>query len=63
MFNSNGDYVDSDSLNQLTEIGLNALFVTLHPPINKPYQLNDRLNDFRNFFNKIDFLPNQSIIF
>ena len=53
MFNSNGDYVDSACLNKLSEIGLNALFVTLHSPINKPYQLDDRLKYFQKFFNKI----------
>jgi radical SAM protein with 4Fe4S-binding SPASM domain len=53
MFNSNGDYVESDSLNKLSEIGLNALFITLHPPVNKPYQLDTRLKDFQKFFKKI----------
>jgi len=62
MFNSNGDYVDSDSLNQLSEIGLNALFVTLHPPVNKPYQLDDRLKDFQKFFNRIGRNISQSEI-
>jgi radical SAM protein with 4Fe4S-binding SPASM domain len=62
MFNSNGDYVDSDSLNKLSEIGLNALFVTLHPPVNKPYQLDDRLKDFQKFFKKIGRNISQSEI-
>ncbi|OAD21672.1 radical SAM domain protein [Candidatus Thiomargarita nelsonii] len=62
MFNTNGDYVDSSSLNQLTEIGLNALFVTLHPPINKPYQLNERLKDFQKFLKKIGVDISQSEI-
>ncbi|MDM8563182.1 SPASM domain-containing protein [Candidatus Marithioploca araucensis] len=53
MFNSNGDYIDSSSLNTLSEMGLNALFVTLHPPINKAYQLDDRLTDFQKLFKKI----------
>jgi len=52
MFNSNGDYVESDILNQLSQIGLNALFVTLHPPVNKPYQLEDRLKAFKKFKKK-----------
>lgn len=54
MFNSNGDYVDTDVLNNLSEIGLNALFITLHPPINKSYKLDDRLQDFQKFFKKIN---------
>jgi len=53
MFNSNGDYVDSNSLNTLSELGLNALFVTLHPPIDKFYRLDDRMKDFQKFFKKI----------
>lgn len=53
MFNSNGDYVDSDSLNKLSEIGLNAIFITLHPPIDKPYKLDDRLKDFQKFSRRI----------
>jgi radical SAM protein with 4Fe4S-binding SPASM domain len=53
MFNSNGDYINYNSLNKLSEIGLNALFVTLHPPVNKPYQLEDRLKTFKNFLKKI----------
>lgn len=53
MFNSNGDYVNSDRLNQLSELGLNALFVTLHPAGNKPYQLAERLQAFQKFFQKI----------
>jgi len=53
MFNSNGDYVESNCLNQLSEIGLNALFVTLHPAVGQPYQLAERLKAFQKFFKKI----------
>ncbi|MEK8019692.1 MAG: radical SAM protein, partial [Candidatus Parabeggiatoa sp.] len=62
MFNSNGDYVESDTLNKLSKIGLNALFVTLHPPVNKPYQLADRLKAFQKFFKKIGLDIRQSEI-
>lgn len=53
MFNSNGDYITDKELNLLSDIGLNALFVTLHPPVNKSYKLNDRIKDFRKFLKKI----------
>jgi len=36
--------------------------VTLHPPLNKPYQLNDRLKDFHKFFQKIGWNINPSEI-
>jgi len=62
MFNSNGDYINSNSLNKLSEIGLNALFVTLHPPLNKPYKLDDRLKNFQKFFQKIGADISQSKI-
>jgi radical SAM protein with 4Fe4S-binding SPASM domain len=40
-------------LNRLNQVGLNALFVTLHPSAKKHYHVNDRLKHFDKFFNNI----------
>lgn len=53
MFNSNGDYVTADKLTKLSQVGLNALFVTLHPSSNQNYIINDRLKHFEKFFKQI----------
>ncbi len=53
MFNSNGDYVNTDKLNKLRESGLNALFITLHPSVKKNYELNDRIKYFHKLFGKL----------
>ena len=53
MFNSNGDYINRDDLNELSKIGLNALLVTLHPPVDKQYLYDDRLKAFQQFFVKL----------
>jgi len=59
MFNSNGDYANAEKLDKLNEAGLNALFITLHAPAHKPYTPEDRIKDFRKFFNKIGLDANQ----
>lgn len=40
-FNSNGDYLDSNVMGKLAEVGLNSICVTIHPPPNKEYGVED----------------------
>lgn len=59
IFNSNGDYINIDNLNKLQKLGLNALSVTLHPPVDKPYKVDDRIKDFQKLFKKIGLNANE----
>lgn len=54
-FNSNGDYLTVDVLDKLKQSGLDALFISLHPPMNKPYEDNDRIKAHEKFFKKIGY--------
>lgn len=53
-FNSNGDYIQEDTLDTLVNAGNNAVFITLHPGAGKPYDDEDRLAHFRRFFKRIN---------
>ena len=54
-FNSNGDYLTVDVLDKLKQCGLDALFISLHPPMNKPYEDNDRIKAHEKFFKRIGY--------
>jgi radical SAM protein with 4Fe4S-binding SPASM domain len=63
LFNSNGDYLNKDKLNRLSDTGLNAIFVTLHPSPKKSYELNDRIKCFHKLFKKLgvtDYIIDES---
>jgi len=53
LFNSNGDFLSTDKLDKLSEIGLNAIFVTLHPSSKKKYNPIDREKKFHKLFKKL----------
>jgi len=42
-FNSNGDYLNNDVLDELDKLGLNSITVTLHPSKNRHYEEDDRM--------------------
>jgi len=54
-FNSNGDFLDRETLVRLSDCGLDAIFVSLHPPMNKPYADSDRLKAHQKFYEKIGY--------
>ena len=54
-FNSNGDFLTIQMLEKLKQSGLDALFISLHPPMNKPYEDNDRIKAHEKFYKKIGY--------
>ncbi len=52
-FNSNGDYLTKPALDRLVDIGVNAIFITLHPPAGAEYADEDRIRHFHAFFSKL----------
>ena len=67
-FNSNGDYIKLDVLDKLVSLGVNAIFVTLHPEPGEGYTDKSRLQHFEKFFSKLEInwkidksIPNQQI--
>ena len=50
-FNSNGDYLTVDVLDKLNNVGL-MLYLFLYPPMNKPYEDNDRIKAHEKFFKR-----------
>jgi radical SAM protein with 4Fe4S-binding SPASM domain len=68
-FNSNGDYLTREVLDKLVEVGLNAIFITLHIPKGKTYFDGERLFAFKKFFEKLELefiineiIPNEKIV-
>jgi len=51
-FNSNGDYIDVDTLDELSNIGITFINITRHSK--GEYIHNERLNDLEGFYKKID---------
>ena len=52
-FNSNGDYLDNEVLDELSDSGNSAIFVTLHPDPGKLYMDSDRKNHFELFLQRL----------
>lgn len=68
-FNSNGDYLTMELLEELIDSGLNAIFLTMHVLRGKNYSDDDRLNALKKFFEKLDLdckinemIPNEKIV-
>lgn len=66
-FNSNGDFVNKETLAKLANAGLSQIIVTLHTPKSKPYDDAYQLNSLEKFFKRIgkkgellDFIPQKS---
>lgn len=53
LFNSNGDFLNTELLNKLYAAGLNQIIVTLHTLPNQPYEISDRRNAIEKFLNKL----------
>ncbi|WP_413701361.1 radical SAM protein [Psychromonas sp. KJ10-10] len=53
-FNSNGDYIKLSVLDRLASLGVNAIFVTLHPEPKEGYSDKSRLKHFKKFFSKLE---------
>ncbi|MGC1510148.1 radical SAM/SPASM domain-containing protein [Ketobacter sp.] len=51
---TNGDYINSKTLAELEESGLDFAYITLHQPAGKPYEDNIQLNYFKRFFKRCD---------
>lgn len=54
-FNTNGDFLDRDRLEQMEAAGADAIFVSLHPARNRPYEDADRLASVHKFFKRIGY--------
>lgn len=52
-FNSNGDALTGKMLSELRNVGLNQMLVTLHTPVDKEYEDEDRLRAVENFLKKL----------
>lgn len=67
-FNSNGDYLSREALDELAACGLQDLYVTLHPQKDKPYDDADRVAHLIRFFVRLGlptavrtFIPGQRV--
>ena len=54
-FNSNGDFLNREKLEQLEQAGLDAIFVSLHPARNMPYEDADRISSVHKLFQRIGY--------
>ena len=67
-FNSNGDFLTRDVLDDLVNVGVNAIFITLHPGAKEKYEDDNRLKHLKRFFNRLqldynvdEIIPNTRI--
>lgn len=63
-FNSNGDYLTTEMLEQLKDAGLDQILVTLHTPATSKYIDEDRINAVNKFLDKLGRITwiNQMIV-